>query len=494
MAQISTGGSVSGKADVDAGFNLQVALPDASTPALVGAVRIMSENDDGSVLGTASLKSPETTLDYRLRVGVDTVLFDDSFNGLTQNTNLWGYTFATMTAAQPGAGTVNFSTVQGTTSAHGAFMRTFQTFPLVNTAPLAVEFMGGMFNSALVANEIWLAGLGLPSAAITRPTDGVWFRLTTAGLEGVLAYSGTEVVATPAVMVPFGSVAVGEMGKYLIVVGERDVDFWVNDVLVGSIAIPVGNAVPFQGASQPVFLQKYNTGAVANTNTMRVARIGVSLLDVNLNKPAEQIASSQGRSANIGQNGHAQGNTALNVLVAAVPTTAALANATAGATFIGLGGYFVATAQATGTIANTDMIACSYQNPAPTINITGRNLIITGVRINAMNTGAAVATTPTSLVWGVAWGHTTVSLATVETASFATATTHAPRRKMVGMMSAAIGTVIGGLYDRAVVAEFSTPLVVRPGEFIATTVRFRIGTATASQEVTYTVDFDGYWE
>lgn len=490
MAQISTGSDTAGKANVDAGFNLKVTLPTAD--AFTGKVRMMSENDDGSLTGTAYLKSPETSPDYRLRVGLDTVLFDDNFNATTQNSNLWAYTSATLTATQPGAGTVNFSTVQGTTSAHGAFMRTFQTFPLVNTAPLAIEFMGGMFNAALVSGEVWLAGLGLPTAAVTRPTDGVWFRLTTAGLEGVLAFNGIE--TSSGVLMAFGSVVVGEMGKYVIIVGEREVEFWANDVFLGELAIPTGNAVPFLGASQPMFLMKYNTGNVSNTNTMRVARVGVSLLDVITSRPAPLQAAVQGRAANIAQNGAIQGNTALNVLNAAVPTTAAIANATVGATFIGLGGYFVATAQATNVAAAGDMIACSYQNPAPTINITGRNLIITGVRINAMNTGAAVATTPTSLVWGVAYGHTAASLATVETGSFVTATTHAPRKKYIGMCTAAVGTAVGGLYDRPVSADFSTPLVVRPGEFIAITVKFRVGTATASQEVTYTVDFDGYWE
>ena len=97
-------------------------------------------------------------------------------------------------------------------------------------------------------------------------------------------------------------------------------------------------------------------------------------------------------------------------------------------------------------------------------------------------------------MWGVAWGHTAATLVTVETGSFITATTHIPRKKYIGMCSAAVGVAVGGLYDRAITADFSVPLVVRPGEFIATTVRFRIGTATASQEVTYTVDFDGYWE
>jgi hypothetical protein len=490
MAQISTGGSVSGKADVDAGFNLQVALP--LTDALVGSVRMMSENDDGTLTGAAYLKSPETTPDYRLRVGVDTTLFSEQFNGLTQNTNNWAYAFVTMTASMPGAGYLQFGTVQGTAATHGAFMRTFQYFPMVNTAPLAVEFTGGQFTSAIVANETWLAGLGLPTAAVTRPTDGTWFKLTTAGIEGILAFNGVEV--STGVILPFASVAVGTMAKYVIVVGEREVEFWANDVLMGHIDIPTGNATPFMGAGLPIFMHKFCTGVVANTNVMRISRCGVSLMDVDIDKPASQIAASQGMHSAIGQNGHTQGNTGLNVLVAAVPATQPLSNTAAGATFLGLGGYFVATAQATGILVNTDMIACSYQNPVPSINITGRNLIITGISISAMNTGAVVATTPTSLIWGLAWGHTTVSLQTVETGSFVTATTHAPRRLMLGCMTVAVGAAIGQPYDRDIVRQFATPLVVRPGEFIAPTVRFRIGTATAAQEVTYLIAFDGYWE
>ena len=199
MAAISTGSSTAGKANVDSGFNLNVTLP--TTDAQTGKARIVSENDAGTITGTAYLKSPETSPDYRLRVGVDTTLFSEQFNATAQNTNVWAYTFATLTAAQPGAGTVNFSTVQGTTSAHGAFMRSFQYFPLVNTAPLAVEFFGGQFTAALVAGEEWLMGLGLPSAAVTRPTDGVWFRLTSAGLVGVMAFNGSE--TSTATLLPF---------------------------------------------------------------------------------------------------------------------------------------------------------------------------------------------------------------------------------------------------------------------------------------------------
>lgn len=461
-----------------------------SNPSQVGGVRMFSENDPGASTGSAYLKSPETSPDYRMRVGVDTVLFNDTFNATAQNTNLWAYTFATMTAAMPGAGTVNFSTVQGTTAAHGCFMRTYQYFPLVNTAPLAVEFVGGQFTSALVSGEVWLAGLGLPTAAVTRPTDGVWFKLTSAGLVGVIAYNGTEVET--GILMSISAIALGDTGKYLIVVGEREVEYWADDVLLAEQEIPTANGIPWLAASAPVFMMKYNTGNVANTNTMRVARVGVSLYDVQTSKPWSHIQSGMAMHCGVGQNGSTMGSTAGGFSQSAIAATSAGANTTANVT--GLGGYGVMTAQATNVAAAGDMIATSYLNPAPTINITGRNLYITGVSISCMNTGAAVATTATSLVWGLAWGHTSVSLATTETASFATATTHAPRRIPLGMCSAAIGTVVGGSYDKEIRRTFDAPIVVRPGEYIATTVRFRVGTATASQELTYVVAFDGYRE
>ena len=65
------------------------------------------QNDAGDITGAAYLKSPETSPDFRLRTGTDTALFSDTFNATTQNTNVWAYTFATLTAAQPGGGTVN---------------------------------------------------------------------------------------------------------------------------------------------------------------------------------------------------------------------------------------------------------------------------------------------------------------------------------------------------------------------------------------------------
>ena len=486
------GNSSNNVAEVNASNQLKAVLEtDVETnPGNVGAVRAFGENDAGSLVGTAYLKSWEISDDYRARVGVDTFLFDDGFNSTTQNTNNWAYTFATMTAAQPGAGTVNFGVVQGTTSAHGAFMRSFQYFPSITTAPVWHEASWGMFTAPLVTNEVWSCGLGLPGSAILLPTDGVWLQLTSGGLIGRLCFNGvftdTGVLLTP------GDYTVGQIYKHSIMVGNNVIEFWRDDVLLGSVTVPGGNGEPMIQGSLPAFMMKHNTGAVSNTNTMRVSNVVVTLADLATSKPWGHQMSGAGSFSGVGQNGQAQGSTCGGFGQGAIAATAAGTNTTANVT--GLGGYGVMTAQATNVAAAGDMIASSYQNPAATINITGKNLYITNVRVSCMNTGAVVAVTPTSLVWGLAYGHTAVSLATAETASFATATTHAPRRIPLGMCSAAIGTVVGGSYDKEVWANLDTPICVRPGEFIATTVRFRVGTATASQEVTYTVTFAGYWE
>lgn len=483
-------------AEVNASNQLKVVTETnaATNPGNVGTIRIFSENDAGSIVGTAQLKSPETSQDYRLRVGMDSVLFNESFNYTTQNTYNWAYSTSTLTAALPGAGTLNFSAVQGTTSAHGAFMRTYQYFPIVGTAPLSIEFTFGQFTAALVTNEVFAAGLGLPASPNALPTDGIFVQLTSAGLIGVAAYNGST--TQTGTLLDINSITVGNLYKLAIVVGEQEVEFWWDDVLLGNLALPAANGQPFLSTNLPVFMQKFNTGAVSNTNTVRVSDVVVSLYDIQAQRSSALAAAVAGQSAHVTQNGFGSTYTYTQATgtvttgsTPLLPTSAAGSNTAANVT--GLGGWGAINAAAG---AATDFIATSYQNPAGTINITGRNLIIQGVRISTINTGAAVATTPTTLLWSVAFGHTAVSLQTLETASFAANTTHAPRRVQLGFQTAPVGAAIGARYTDDLFMPFTAPIVVRPGEFIATIMKIVVGTATASQTITFNVVFDGYWE
>lgn len=492
MAVIDSGSNTAGKANVSTNYELEVVTPQDVDKA--GVVIVYNENDDGSYSGVKYRKSSETSPDYRQRSGIDSELFCDNFNATNQNTNNWSYTFNTLTAAQPGAGTVNFSAVQGTTSAHGAFMRTFQYFALVNTAPLAVEFIGGQFNAALTSGEIWLMGLGLPTAATTRPTDGAWFRISTAGVEGVIAFNGAETTATFPVALPLAALTLANMYKFLMVVGEREVEFWWDDQHLGHVDIPPANGVPWLAASAPAFLMKYNTGAVSNTNTMRISRVGVGLMDIDANKPWAHQRAIQGLMAYQGQNGGTMGTTALlpNATAATVVTGGALSQTVAIAT--GLGGQ----AGIVAAVPGIDGIVTAFQNPTPTINLTGRNLIITGVRVDAVNIGAAVAGSASILQWSLAFGAiipagTLPSLAQAESASFTTATAKAWRRVPLGLHSWVIGAAIGAPAE-AIRETFDSPIVVHPGQWVASVAKFIVGTATPSQVIWAVVKFDAYYE
>jgi len=455
-----------------------------AAPAGVGGLRMFSENDAGNYTGTPLLASPETSSDFRLRVGLDTILFNDTFSASTQNTSQWSYTFNTLTAAQPGAGTVNFGAVQGTTNAHGAFMRTFQYFGLVKTAPLAAEFDMGQFTSALVTNEVWLIGFGLPTAATTPPTDGCWIQVTSAGVIGVANYNGS--VTQTGVMLPIGSLTVGELAHWIILCGEDEVQFWYEQELVGSLTIPAANGQPFQSTSLPFFMMKYNTGNVSNTNTMRVSGVAVSLQDLHTTKPWAHQMALAGQSGYIGQDGMTQGKTSIWTNNTA-PTAVALQNTAAA--FTGLGG--IAAVLPT-LAANSDGIVFSYQNPAASATLPGRNLIITGAKMQG-TVSVALTGGPVVYAYAVAFGHTNVSLATAESASFATGTTHAPRIVAIGMEAFAATAPVGTEGSGTAVVTFNSPIIVRPGEFVQLIAR-NVGTVTSAGAITLIGMFDSYWE
>jgi len=454
------------------------------SPAGVGAVRMFSENDAGALTGTPYLKSPETSSDYRLRVGMDTIIFDDTFNGLTQNTTKWAYAAGTLTATMPGAGTLNFGTVQGTAAAHGAFMRTFQYMPLFGAAGIAIEFHAGQYTAELVANEVFLAGFGNVTTAGVEPTDGTWLQITSGGLIGVLRYNGTT--TQTGVLALNATLAVGNLYHFCIVIGNSEVEFWQDDVLLGEITIPAATAQPYLQGALPVFFQKLCTGTVSNTNTMRVSDVTVSHIDILTNKDWGVARSLAGKSGFVGQNGHTQGKTTLWANNTA-PTAVALTNTAAA--FTGLGG--IAAVLPTLAVAS-DGIVFGYQNPAPTINITGRNLVIRGVKVQGA-VSVILAGGPVVYAYAVAFGHTAATLVTAETGSFVTATAHAPRIVPIGMETYAATAAVGTLGGQGVVLQLANPIVVRPGEWVAIIAR-NLGVVTTTGAITIAAVFDSYWE
>lgn len=485
-------GAVSGTgANVDA--DRQLLVTTNSNPAKSGASALYCVNDEGEKRGSRYLKSPEVSQDFRLRVGLDTILFTDTFNATAQNTSNWKHAFTTMTMTQA-AGFLNVNAAgTSTVSGNFAYLQSWRYFALQGTAPLAVEFTG-QFTDYPTANEIFQAGLGVPTGAADC-VDGVWFELTSAGLYGVQRYNSGAATKTELISAAnLTTLALNTNAKYVVVVGERELEWWIDDVLYGESPIPNANGQPFISTALPVFVQKYNSALVGSSPNMivKVGDVSVTLMDLNANMTWANQMASCGLGMQ-GLNGGTMGNSMVQWANAALPAAAAATNTTA-ALGAFLGGIFQMNAPATGA---TDLIVASWQNPLGGVNQTARTIKLRGIKVDCLNSVVAVATTASVFAVAVAWGaqqaNVAASLAGAETGSFITATTKIRRIQPIGAITFPVGAAVGAS-GGTIQFDFEAPLVINPGEWVQIIAKPLLGTATATEVFQWIVSPNLYHE
>ena len=187
-------GSVSGNgAEVTTDNRVKVELETnaADNHTQVGCVRSFSENDTGSILGTPDLKSAEVDEEFRQRSASDMLYDEECFNYTAQNTGKFYYSGSTMANAWV-VGSMNTNSGNITTTTTGTTFGSYAFFPILGTQTLSADIEGG-FSASPQANTIIDFGFFLRNTSNPyNPTDGVYFRLTSAGLQGVANYNGTE--------------------------------------------------------------------------------------------------------------------------------------------------------------------------------------------------------------------------------------------------------------------------------------------------------------
>lgn len=484
MAVIDTGASTAGKANVDSGFNLQVATPKALARA--GFNALAGIDDDGTTDGR--VKRIYASEANALKNAQTEILWDDTFNALAQNTAKYNFAATTQTGSQAG-GYLILNTSSITTINTNSGIQTFRTFPLFAKSETRCN-IALMLTQVPQANN--LIEFGLFAAVLTTrvaPTDGVFFRYNAAAeLRGVISFGGVE-TQTAAITAPSASVN----HDYLIVINTNVVMFYIDDVKVAQIVLSTDApslGQPSQSAALPVCVRTYHgASAPALATQVKVSDIFVTLLGPQLNKPWSQQKAGMGHMAYQGQNGGTMGTSALYAN-SANPAAAVPANITANLG-TGLGGKF----QETLTLAaGTDGIIQSFQNPPGTINLTGRNLVILGVTISGV-VSVVLTTNPLTGTMSLAFGHTAASLATAEAASFAAGgTTKASRRIALGctgvLVADAVGSIVRGM---PIMHRFDAPIVVAPGEFVAVTHN-KISVAPASGAIMWSITYDAYYE
>lgn len=466
-------------ANLDANSRIKTTIGPAVDAASTGSIRIMSENDAGTVTGTPLLSSPETSPDYRLRVGMDSLLDYHVFSG--SNAQFTGKHFfgnTTMTATQNGV--QGFVTNAGniTTLSTNVMLRTYQAFAVFG-AGVTYADMSVAFTAAAPTNTVLEFGFGL--FATTTPfasSDGAVFRYSSLGMQGVLTFNSTETT----VNLPFVP-TINTFAKYTVTVSTEEVQFWVDDTLQGVLARSATNGDVWQPMKACLgFRHNIAASAASAAVSMKVMNYSVTLGDIQAPRLWSTAMAAMAGSGIQGQNNMTQGQTA-NYVNSTVPASATLSNTAAG--YTNMGGQFQFAAVAG---AETDYALFVYFVPAITTNGDNKSLVIRGVWIDTVNTGAAVATTATLLQWAIAVGSSAVSLATAEAAN-----TKAPRRLALGFQSFAIADAIG---KQAVPIDknLDAPLVVNPGEFLHIILKMPLGTATASQVIRGVVGLNAYWE
>ena len=453
-------------------------------PQYIGGVRLFSQNDSGAVTGKPSLLSPEVDADFRFRVSQDLILDDESFNYTAQNTGKHNYIATNLVNAWT-AGNLTTNSSSITTVNSGSVFATYAAFPNNGTQTLSAD-VELAFSNQPVSNTIIEFGLGIPGSQLVAPLDGVFMRLTSAGLIGVASNNGTETPIAFPLSNGTGVWAYTPEKKYQFIIyqGMVKASFWVNDgvstTLLGEIPLPSGQGRMTMGQGLQFFIKhRIVGGAAGGILQAKVGaynvRLGGSNLTSTISTQGNRIYGSyQGISGGTMGSLSTYPNSA-NPTAAAPSNTALTANLPSG-----LGGQGAVIAAAA---AATDGIWSSYQVPPVAVNSGSRRLVIRGVQLDLLNLGAAVATTATSIQFSLAYGHTAVSLATTDGAA-----SKSPRRLPLGYATWAVGAAIGTQPQggKLTLDLGDAPVFVNPGEFVALVGKFLVGTATASQVINFT--------
>ena len=474
-------------ADVNASSELAVAL--SKVLANAGYASLLGENHDGAVGLPALRRAIYASPEKRLGVGQDSVLWDDTFHHAVFNLRKY-FNIASATALTVAGGFLAFNATSLTTAASGQICRSHRTFPVLGNFPATVDFW---FSLALLpqAQNVIEIGVGIPGTAVANaPSDGIYMLIDTAGaLQLVCNYNGTQ-TSSGAITLPAAVAwAAGRVYHGEIVIHSDRAELYFDAIYIGQVLRSSANTVGAMAQSQSgyLFARWYNAAATVGAQKLNIARWAVTLGDGAFARPRG--------AARVGLGDHLlstpDGATVAqldNITNSTAPVSATLSNTAAGYAVPGGNFQFAAVAG-----AETDYALFAYQVPAPAANQPGKNMVVTGIDIDAFNMGAAVATTPTLLNWYAGIGASAASLATADAAG--TSTTRAAHKKFLGLQSFAIGAGIGARADRDLRADFSAaPLIVEPGAFLHIIVRIPVSTATASQIIRGGVAVRGYFE
>lgn len=392
----------------------------------------------------------------------------DGYEGTTANTWLWTQSNTTFTQAQT-AGLLTFNSGSSTASGGASQITSNRRLPRYPGKPLVQRWRERILWRVNAVVE-WV--FGTPSGVVAETVDSAFLRIASNGdvVLGAKFASTTEVT----------SASLGNAASLFNDSTVYDIEFFLMDDAIRCVIVstdgatvvdaryelPAGAAAPVSLSHVPVSHRLYTVGVTSPAAQCILSGFSAETIGLDLGRDAPMIAAAMGR-------GHLNPTTfatPMNWTNSAAPGSASLSNTTAGYTNIGGQWQFAAVAG-----AETDYALFGFTVPAP------YTLFVSGVRISTFNLGAAVATTPTLLQWGLGANGSTANLSS-----------GSHQRHPVGSQVLAVGTPIGGKADEDLVWSRRVPLVTEAGRVFVVILKMPTSTATASQIVRGVVDVD-YW-
>jgi hypothetical protein len=278
-----------------------------------------------------------------------------------------------------------------------------------------------------------------------------------------------------------GSYSATDVNKYVIIVSTGDVEFWINDVLVASIPTPTAQGSPTQSASLPLQFRVINSGVASAGRRIEIGFVGVQVADAVTARSWPAATTANGGSSIQTQQGTAVAQTSNSLITALAAPTFTANTAPANAA---LGGKWISTSPMTAgtsglaTVADVHYPLFSYLNPAGTVAIPGKDLVIRGIRIGETVVSAVLGATYTQIEWLAGFGSSAATLATAD--GVGPPTTVSPKRIHLGSQGflalAPAGTTAPGFF-----VDFGdAPQVVPPGSYLHIIVSFLGNAATGT--------------
>jgi len=398
-----------------------------------------------------------------------TLLLHDAFESTVTSPQRWLITNTTMAATQATITGLLFNSGTITTVTTGYMIKSAMTFMKNQRSALQVKARARLNH---YNNSVMEIGFGDAATFNGANTTGAYWQMTSSGvLQPVVTINSVDITGSDI----RSSINTTNYYTFDVFMDDDEAVFVCQNTSTGqiiseqSIKLPLTAARLLSATQIQVLARLYNSGVAPTTAPqMILTDIYALALDNVQNKSWAQVNAANFRSNPIHPFTGAQ---LTNYANSAAATSATLSNTAAGYTTLGGLWQFAAVAGAA-----TDFALFGFTVPA------NSNLVVTGIDIEAYNTGAAVATTPHLLVWGAGVGSTAVSLATATVC-----------RIPLGVQSFPVAAAIGASAQR-ISKIFTTPLVVPSGRFFHIILRIPVGTATASQVIAGMVTVDGYFE